>query len=279
MRAARGDRRAIGFVPTMGALHAGHVALLQRARAECDYVVMSVFVNPTQFGPTEDFQKYPRDLREDSATAQSAGVDALFAPTEDEMYPDGPRVTVDVPEVASRWEGAVRPGHFCGVATVCAKLFNIVQPDRAYFGQKDYQQLKVIQRLVFDLFLPLTVVAVPTLREDDGLAMSSRNRFLSAEERAASTVLNSALRAALDRFRTGEQSASALNAVLRERLAEEPRAQIDYAVVVNAETLEPAVGAIAGRAVALIAARLGAVRLIDNMLLDNGAESRPTASP
>ena len=279
VRSAREDRRTIGFVPTMGALHAGHVALLQRARTECDYVVASVFVNPTQFGPGEDYERYPRDLRADSRIAQAAGVDALFAPTAHEMYPGGPAVTVDVPDLAARWEGAVRPGHFRGVATVCTKLFNIVQPDRAYFGQKDYQQLKVIQRLVADLFLPLVVVPVATVREEDGLALSSRNRYLTPEERTAATVLYAALSAVLEMFRAGERDPGTLTSALRDRLASEPLARVDYAVIADAETLEPVGEAVADRAVALVAARFGDTRLIDNMVLDLGASLRtPTNS-
>src|SRR5438094_368111 len=198
----------IGLVPTMGALHDGHRSLIRRAREENDTVVVSIFVNPTQFGPGEDFAKYPRDLERDANLSREMEVDALFTPSVEEMYPNGPPVTVDVPDLARRWEGEFRPGHFRGVATVCVKLFNIVQPTRAYFGQKDYQQLRVIQRMVDDLHIPTEIVPVPSLREPDGLALSSRNVYLNPEQRRAATVLYRALRAAQERFEAGERSSA-----------------------------------------------------------------------
>jgi len=266
LRAARKDDKRIGFVPTMGAFHEGHLTLMRRARADCDIVVVSVFVNPTQFGPGEDFERYPRDLARDSRLAQQVGVDALFTPTVEEIYPAGAQMVVEVPVLAARWEGEARPGHFRGVATVCAKLFQIVQPDRAYFGQKDYQQLKVVERLVADLHIPLTVVPVPTVREEDGLAMSSRNAYLSAEERRAATVLHRALTRAESLFESGERSGKVLRAALTETLTSEPLAKPDYAAIADAETLEP-LETVEDRAVALLAVRIGATRLIDNLLL------------
>lgn len=271
LRAAREDNKRIGFVPTMGAFHEGHLTLMRRARADCDVVVVSVFVNPTQFGPGEDFSRYPRDLARDSRLAQQADVDALFTPDVETIYPAGAQTFVEVPGLAARWEGESRPGHFRGVATVCAKLFQIVQPDRAYFGQKDYQQLKVIERMVADLFLPLTVVPVPIVREEDGLAMSSRNVYLSAAERRAAPVLYRALSRAQAAFASGERSGAALRAILTASLAAEPLVSPDYAAIADAETLEP-LTTVEDRAVALLAARIGSTRLIDNALLGFPAE-------
>ncbi|HXG24848.1 MAG TPA: pantoate--beta-alanine ligase [Chthonomonadales bacterium] len=266
LHAVREDGKKVGFVPTMGALHEGHLALMRRARDDCDVVVVSIFVNPTQFGPGEDYERYPRDLPRDSRLAQQVGVDALFTPSVEEMYPPGGQTVVEVPELAKRWEGEFRPGHFRGVATVCAKLFNIVQPDCAYFGQKDYQQLKVIERLVTDLHLPLTIVPVATVRDPDGLALSSRNSYLSPVERQAATVLHRALEKVEALFNAGERSGRILQEVLLETLAQEPMAVIDYAAVADAETLEP-LEKIEHRAVALLAVRIGTTRLIDNTLL------------
>lgn len=279
LRAAREDGKKVGFVPTMGALHEGHLALMRRAQGDCDVVVVSIFVNPTQFSPGEDYERYPRDLQRDSRLAQQVGVDALFTPSVEEMYPPGGQTVVEVPELAKRWEGEFRPGHFRGVATVCTKLFNIVQPDRAYFGQKDYQQLKVIERLVADLHLPLTIVPVATVRDQDGLALSSRNSYLSAEERQAATVLHRALEKVEALFNAGERSGRILQEVLLETLAQEPRAVIDYAAVADAETLEP-LEKVEYRAVALLAVRIGTTRLIDNTLLGaawHGENSPPRA--
>jgi len=266
VRAARQDGKTIGFVPTMGALHEGHVTLMKRAKSDCDIVVVSIFVNPTQFGPSEDFTRYPRDLSADSTLAQRAGVDALFTPSVETIYPPGDRTVVEVGELGIRWEGERRPGHFRGVATVCAKLFQIVRPDRAYFGQKDYQQLKIVERLSADLFFPHVIVPVPTVREKDGLALSSRNAYLSPEERRGARVLSRALNAARDLFDSGERSGSALESEMARVFAEDPRAEVDYAVVVDADTLEP-LESIHEKAVALVAAKVGATRLIDNILL------------
>lgn len=266
VRAARDDGKTIGFVPTMGALHEGHVALMQRARGECDVVVVSIFVNPTQFGPTEDFSRYPRDLNRDSRVAQSAGVDALFTPSVDEIYPDGDQTYVEAPKVAALWEGEARPGHFRGVATVCAKLFHVVQPDRAYFGRKDYQQLKVIERLVADLCMPLSIVPVQTVREPDGLAMSSRNAYLSPEDRVRAGAIYRGLMAAQGVFSAGERDTGILAGAIRRVIDEEPCLSLEYGVVVDSESLEP-VDRLKDTGVALVAARIGGTRLIDSQVL------------
>jgi pantoate--beta-alanine ligase len=253
--AARAAGRTVGFVPTMGFLHDGHAALMRRARAECDAVAASIFVNPLQFGPNEDFGAYPRDLERDSTIASDAGVDLLFTPSVDEMYPDGvPMVTsvhVDIPGVTDVMEGASRPGHFDGVATVVAKLFAIAGPCRAYFGEKDFQQLLVVRRLATDLSLPVEVVGCPTEREHDGLARSSRNVYLEGAQRAAATVLHRALESGAARL----PDVDAARAAMRDTVAAEPLAQIDYAdALVLADEVR-----------LLIAARVGRARLIDNL--------------
>ncbi len=272
IRAARYDGKVIGFVPTMGAFHEGHLTLMRRARSECDVVVVSLFVNPTQFAPGEDFDRYPRDPDRDSRLAQEIPVDALFMPEVAEMYPHGWQTVVEVPGIAARWEGASRPGHFRGVATVCARLFNLVQPHYAFFGRKDYQQLKLIERMVKDLAFPLEIVPVNTVRDADGLALSSRNAYLSAEERAAAPVLFQALKAAEALYEAGERSGAVLENAMRSTVANQPLAQLDYAAVADAETLEPQVE-VAEPAVLLIAARIGNTRLIDNLLLNGPHES------
>jgi len=264
---ARADGKLIGFVPTMGAFHAGHLALMRRARHESDFVVASIFVNPTQFGPSEDLAKYPRDLESDVRKAEAEGVDAVFAPSVDEIYPEGFGACVEVERLSEVLEGASRPGHFRGVATVVAKLFNIVSPDRAYFGMKDYQQLKVIQKMVRDLGSNIDVVAVPTVRESDGLAMSSRNAYLNAQERAAAAILYRALKLAEDRVRSGERDAAAVETAARDLIESEPLARIDYVAVVDPETLE-SVERITGPVVVALAVRIGETRLIDNMLIE-----------
>ncbi len=273
LRAAREEGLTIGLVPTMGALHEGHLALVRRAENECDRTVVSIFVNPTQFGPNEDYDRYPRDLARDSRLCEEEGVEALFAPSVEEMYPcvDGvasPRclTTVHVSELTDRFEGQIRPGHFDGVATVCAKLFQIVQPHRAYFGQKDYQQLLVIQRMVADLNMPLIVVPVATVRDSDGLAMSSRNAYLSAEERMKATVLPRALQTAVSLYEAGERYPEKIERAMQDVLAEETGARVDYAAVVDPLTLAP-LETVEHGAVALAAIRIGSTRLIDNMLL------------
>jgi pantoate--beta-alanine ligase len=258
---ARGCR--IGLVPTMGALHDGHLSLIRRAAAECDVTVVTVFVNPLQFGTGEDFARYPRDLERDLALAAEAGADLILAPPVEEMYPEPPVVRVSVEgALADRLEGAARPGHFAGVATVVAKLFAIAGPCRAYFGEKDYQQLLVVRRLAADLSLPVEVVGCPTVRDPDGLARSSRNAYLSPDERRAATVLHRAVRAAAG---ADERDANRLRALMAATVEDEPLARLDYADVVDAATLEPldVVGGSGARLV--IAAWVGTTRLIDNM--------------
>jgi pantoate--beta-alanine ligase len=246
----------------MGYLHQGHVSLAERARADTATVAMSVFVNPTQFGPHEDYTRYPRDLERDRALADAAGVDVLFAPGVDEMYPPGAATWVEVEGLTERWEGAHRPGHFRGVATVVLKLFLALGPDAAYFGEKDYQQLLVVRRLAADLLPALRVVGCPTVREPDGLALSSRNAYLDAAARARALALHGALTRAQALLAGGERSGAALEAAMRAALAD-PAIAVDYAAVVDAATLEPLAWVDrAGRA--LVAARVGGVRLIDN---------------
>jgi pantoate--beta-alanine ligase len=269
----RGARGSVGLVPTMGYLHAGHVSLVERARRENDSVAASLFVNPTQFGPTEDLARYPRDLERDTRLLEAAGCDLLFAPFALEMYPSGFETAVDVGTVAATLEGARRPGHFKGVATVVLKLFNIVQPDRAYFGQKDAQQLAVIRKMARDLDLPVEIRACPTLREADGLAMSSRNIYLDADDRRAAPALYRALAAARDRWSAGERDAEALRQAMRAVLAAEPRIVIDYVSVADPETCRELERTF-GPALLSLAATVGKARLIDNVVV--GA---PTAEP
>ena len=247
-------RDGVGLVPTMGALHAGHVALFDAARRECDTVVASIFVNPAQFSPDEDFERYPRDEGSDAAIAEKAGVDYVFAPSAEEMYPDGFQTWVEVEEISTWLEGAARPGHFRGVATVCLKLFNIVRPMRAYFGQKDAEQAAVLERLVADLNLDLEIRVVATVRDEDGLAVSSRNAYLSAEEREAALSLPQALRAGTDAHARGADPLEAARAIL----AAEPGLAPEY---VGLERLD-------GRVYLLAAARVGHTRLIDNVVLE-----------
>ena len=264
--AARKQGKTIGFVPTMGALHDGHLELMRRAREECGFVVVSIFVNPTQFGPNEDFQRYPRDFDGDARKVESVGSDLIFNPGPEEMYPEGFTTYINLDGIADLLEGASRPVHFRGVATVVGKLFNIVAADKAYFGAKDYQQLKVIQRMVRDLDFPVEIVPVETVREADGLAMSSRNAYLSPEERAAATVLYKALRFAGEQARAGERDGLALERKITELIDAEPLAVLDYAAVVDPETLE-SVENITGPFLVALAARVGKTRLIDNMLI------------
>jgi pantoate--beta-alanine ligase len=258
---------AIGLVPTMGALHEGHLSHVRRARARDEVVVASVFVNPTQFGPSEDLTRYPRTPERDATLLEAEGVHVLVMPSAEEMYPPGFATRVEVGRIGEVLEGASRPGHFAGVATVVLKLFQLVRPTRAYFGQKDAQQLAVIRQMVRDLNLPVEIVAGPTIREPDGLAMSSRNAYLNPGERRAATVLYCALTAARDRYNAGERDAEALRHVMHKTVSEEPLARLDYAEVVNADTMEPPAMAEAG-ALLVIAAQIGTTRLIDNMTLD-----------
>ena len=266
---ATGDRstpRSVGFVPTMGALHAGHRSLVQAARHRCDIVVVSIFINPTQFGPNEDFSRYPRTLEQDCQILEAADVDIVFTPTSETMYPLGASTYVDVEGVSSRLDGASRPGHFRGVATVVAKLFHIVQPDRAFFGQKDAAQVAVLRKMVRDLDFPLEMIVCPTVRESDGLAMSSRNRYLSAEERRQALTLSRALHAVEMQVARGEHRAFALLQIIRTTLQEEPDIRLDYIAVVDPDTLLPIDDVDTGALLA-IAAYVGNTRLIDNVLL------------
>ena len=261
----RGDR--VAFVPTMGALHDGHLGLLDEARRRADFVVMSIFVNPLQFGPGEDFTRYPRDAEGDTAKALSRGADLVFLPPVEEIYPPAGRAVAVIPErLHERWEGAARPGHFTGVLTVVAKLFNIVQPDVAVFGQKDYQQAALVRALVRDLDFPLEVVVARTAREPDGLALSSRNVYLSAEERRSALVLSRALRAMREAWRAGASDARSILDAGRRELEREPAVRPDYLALVDPDSLEPVASA-EPSSVALVAARVGATRLIDNAIL------------
>jgi pantoate--beta-alanine ligase len=266
LTAHRAARRQIGFVPTMGALHDGHLSLVHAAQRECEVVVLSIFVNPRQFGPQEDFTTYPRDMERDLQLAGAGGVDAVFAPSVAEMYPPGFHTEVVVHVLTEALCGASRPGHFRGVTTVVAKLLQIVGPDRAYFGQKDYQQAVVIQKMVADLHMPVEVVICPTVREADGLAMSSRNAYLSPEERQAALVLSQALRLAAARLAEGERQGKRLEATLRAYITQEPQARLDYVAVCDPHTLQ-AVEELAGTALVALAVYIGKTRLIDNALL------------
>lgn len=256
----------IGFVPTMGALHAGHRTLIRAARLRCDAVVVSIFVNPTQFGPHEDLAKYPRPISRDRAVCRQEGVDVCFEPTADAMYPSGFQTTVALPTIARRWEGAVRPHHFSGVATVVTKLLSLVQPQRAFFGQKDFQQSALVRQLVDDLNLGVEIVVQPTVREADGLAMSSRNVYLSPEERGRATTLCKSLQAGAEAIRKGLTDAKAIRSVMMRVVKKEPALAIDYLAVCDPHTLEP-LSLVVSRAVLLGAVRLGSVRLIDNLVI------------
>ena len=258
---------SVGFVPTMGYLHEGHLSLVRQARAENSTVVASIFVNPTQFGPAEDFRSYPRDFDRDLALLGKEKTDIVFAPSEEEMYPATFSTWVDVEKVTERLEGACRPGHFRGVATVVTKLFNIVQPTRAYFGQKDAQQALVIKRIVADLNMNTEIVVIPTVRESDGLAMSSRNTYLNPKERQAATVLFKALSLARRLRQDSEKDAEEIRQQMASLILKEPLAQIEYVSIADAETLEE-LKIIDRQALALLAVRIGKTRLIDNMLLD-----------
>ena len=265
--AARGRGGTVGFVPTMGAFHEGHRSLIRRARAERDFVVVSIFVNPLQFGDPADLAAYPRDEERDLEQARELGVDVVFAPPVEEMYPAGePEATVDPGPVGERLEGASRPGHFRGVATVLAKLFNAVGPSAAHFGEKDAQQLAVVRRVVADLSFPIEVVACPTVREPDGLAMSSRNARLSPEQREAAGCLFLALSEAAELARSGERDAAHLVAAMAREIGATPQARLDYAAVVDDDTFEE-LRTVDPPARAVVAARFADVRLIDNLLL------------
>jgi pantoate--beta-alanine ligase len=264
--ALAGAAEPIGLVPTMGYLHDGHLSLVHRARAECRTVALSIFVNPTQFGPGEDFERYPRDVPRDLRLCEESGVDLVFTPAVTEMYQPSSSTFVEVEHLQDRWEGASRPGHFRGVATIVAKLFRIVRPQRAYFGEKDYQQLQIVRRMSADLSLDVEVVGCPIVREPDGLAMSSRNVYLKGEDRTHAVALYEALMAAQNAAADGETSAKQLDEIMRDLLRPTPGVEPDYVAVVDPVTLEP-LDRLEAEARALIAARVGPVRLIDNMAL------------
>lgn len=261
----------IGFVPTMGALHDGHRSLIRAARLQCDALVVSIFINPTQFGPTEDLARYPRTLKRDRAMCLTEGVDVCFEPAATAMYPEGFQTIVTVPAIARRWEGEVRPHHFSGVATVVAKLFGIVRPHLALFGQKDFQQITLIRRLVEDLNMGVKIVMCQTVREQDGLAMSSRNVYLSKEERAVAVLLYKSLLAGADAIRMGTAEASAILAIMSATMRQEPALTIDYLAVCDPLTLE-SLPFVTSRVVLLGAVRLGSVRLIDNLIVTTSAK-------
>jgi pantoate--beta-alanine ligase len=266
---ARGAGRRVGLVPTMGYLHEGHLALVDAARRRNAAVVMSIFVNPLQFGPTEDLARYPRDLPRDRQLAEARGVDLLFVPSEAAMYPRGAEIRVVPGPSAERWEGSARPGHFAGVLTVVAKLFHLVEPDFACFGRKDIQQATLVRQMVRDLDWPLELVIVPTVREADGLALSSRNSYLTSGERREATALSTALRVAHQAWREGETRASELESRMRRSLEMSPEVRLEYIAVAEPTALAP-VDQVDANTVVALAARLGRTRLIDNIILGEG---------
>ena len=272
-RQARAENHVIGMVPTMGALHEGHLSLLRRAQSECSKVFASIFVNPTQFGPNEDLSKYPRTFEADVAKLESAGVDILFAPDAKEIYPAGFTTYVTVEGLSDRLEGRSRPGHFRGVATVVLKLFEIAQPHFAFFGRKDAQQSRILQRMLQDLNSDVELVLCPIVRESDGLALSSRNAYLNPEERRAAAVLHRALEAVREELLAGTRDALTLQNAARRVLAEEKLAQVDYVEVASADTFEPVARIGAQPAYVLLAVFVGKTRLIDNLLIEPAADS------
>jgi pantoate--beta-alanine ligase len=274
----REQDKSIGLVPTMGALHDGHLSLVKEARQMCDIVVVSVFVNPAQFGPKEDYEHYPRDLTRDTALLTDYNVDYIFAPPPEEMYPRGYATYVNVEGLSDQLEGISRPGHFRGVATVVTVLLNTVRPDFAFFGQKDYQQALIIKRLVRDLALDTEIVVLPTIREDSGLAMSSRNTYLSSEEREAATVIHRALLKAREAYKAGERSAGKLVEAARKTIESEPRARLEYINVSNTENLEK-LDKLDDQAILITTAVfIGKTRLIDNIVLNSSGKKKDSAN-
>jgi pantoate--beta-alanine ligase len=265
-RAARSDGKTVGLVPTMGALHEGHLSLVRAARAQCDRVVVSIFVNPLQFGPNEDLAKYPRDFDRDSELLKREGVDLIFAPSVEEMYPPGGVTYVTVEGLSDKLCGASRPGHFRGVATVVAKLFHVVEPDRAFVGQKDAAQSTIIRRMVRDLNMPVQIVVCSIVREADGLAMSSRNAYLDAQQRKSALVLYRSLRAVEEAFNNGERKVATLVETGKRVLADDPSVRLDYFEIVDPEMLDP-ITDITRKALVAVAAFVGNTRLIDNIVL------------
>jgi len=272
-RAVRRAGKRLGFVPTMGALHEGHLSLVRAARASCDVVAASIFVNPTQFGPNEDLAKYPRSFDRDRESLEREGVEFLFAPSVEEMYPAGAVTWVTVEGVSDKLDGRSRPGHFRGVATVVAKLFHVVEPDAAFFGQKDAAQVAIIRRMVRDLSLSVEIVVCPIVREPDGLAMSSRNTYLDREQRKRALVLHRSLMHIQKLAESGEQEAANLVAAGREDFAQVPSVRLDYLEIVHPDTLDPVMD-ISGGALAAVAAFVGSTRLIDNLLLPGKSRSQ-----
>src|SRR6202790_2146048 len=275
-RKQREENRIVGLVPTMGALHQGHLSLIKQARQQCSSVVASIFVNPTQFAPSEDFAKYPRTLPSDTEKLENAGVQCLFLPEAKEIYPENYSTYVNVEGLSDRLEGRLRPGHFRGVSTVVMKLLQIVQPQFAYFGRKDAQQATIISRMAKDLDLDSEIVVCAIERETDGLAMSSRNVYLQTSDRQSATVLHRALQAAALLLQNGARDALSLQSAMHRVLKEEPRAKIDYVEIVNAETFEP-LAQINRKAYVLVAAKFGETRLLDNMLVDFSDNGQLTA--
>lgn len=263
------ENKAIGFVPTMGALHEGHLSLMRRARAENDVLVISIFVNPTQFGPGEDYETYPRNIEQDRKLAAGVGVDIVFAPSVSEMYPDGYATYVEVERLTKELCGRSRPHHFRGVTTVVTKLFNIVRPDRAYFGQKDYQQAIVIKRMTTDLHLGPEIVVMPIIREPDGLAMSSRNNYLSEKERKAALILYRSLKKTEKMLTGGERDSATIKGNIAQLIKQEPLAEVEYISVVDSEDLTE-IAEIKDQVLIALAVRIGKIRLIDNILMERG---------
>lgn len=268
VRKLRRENKIIGFVPTMGALHEGHLALVKEARQRCDIVIVSIFVNPTQFGQNEDFDRYPRDLTADASLLAEYEADYIYAPETADIYPSGFSTYVYVEGLTETLEGASRPGHFRGVATVVTILFNTIRPDLAFFGSKDAQQVGVVKRLTTDLGFDTEIVVVPTVREESGLALSSRNAYLSVDERQRAAIIYKALREAKAAFKDGERSGAKLAQMVEEKIASEPLARIDYVAVVSNKDLEPVENITDGEVLLAVAVRFGSVRLIDNVILN-----------
>jgi pantoate--beta-alanine ligase len=275
VQAARSHGKKIGLVPTMGALHIGHIELLRAAAKKSDFIVVSIFVNPTQFGPKEDFRKYPRPFKRDLDICREYGVDLVFAPTNLEMYGWENLTWVTVEKLTAPLCGNFRPGHFRGVSTVCAKLFNVIQPDVAFFGQKDAQQTTVIKRMVADLKMPLKIVVCPTVREPDGLAVSSRNKYLTAQQRKDAAAIYKSLGKCRELVKASVTDPKKITAEMRKILRQRPSIKIEYAEIVDAETLEP-LDSIRGKILAAVAVRLGPTRLIDNVLIQVPGTNRPS---
>ena len=271
VKEARGKGKKIGFVPTMGALHIGHISLIEAAKKDCDFVVVSIFVNPTQFGAGEDFEKYPRPLEADLEICRKTGVDVVFNPAPEQMYQAENITWVNVEKLTETLCGRFRPGHFRGVATVCAKLFNIVGPDVAFFGQKDAQQAVVIRRMVADLKMPLEIVVCPTVREANGLAVSSRNKYLSEQQKKDATYIYKSLQKCKEMIKAGIKDTGRIISEMQKVLNEVPSIEIEYVSIVDAESLQ-SIDRITGKVLAAVAVRIGPARLIDNILVDAGRE-------